>query len=227
MSRNAEIQTEIIRRVLLWLLRDLYVDHATRIGGPMARDTVKLKALADDTPIEDLVAAANARLPHGSQVVAMRVFAAVSNIRHRDREYRGNASMQHAIAAVNEYRDINEVDRSAELGSVMLEAWKDAGGDVNRLLSPGVTGRIVQRIRKRPKLLDMDDYHSDCGTAHCIAGWYAFETGVDRLEKEFGTLPLAILVFAANHPGEPLPYMGTDQAAGRRELRRLGKLAGV
>jgi len=53
---------------------------------------------------------------------------------------------------------------------------------------PNLVQRIAQIITENPNSLDMSDWHSGCGTTHCLAGWATtiHPQGVE-LEKMIGT----------------------------------------
>lgn len=108
-----------------------------------------------------------------------------------------------------------------DFGACLLRAYALVGGVVELVRSPGVTRRLIEKVDADSSSLDMDTFHNLCGTAHCIAGWYAYLAGAHSVERAIGPRATAYLVFAAEHPGESLPYTGTDMACGREEIERL------
>ncbi len=43
--------------------------------------------------------------------------------------------------------------------------------EVPRAPFPGLAARVLEQITGHPESLNMDEWHSDCGTKHCFAGW--------------------------------------------------------
>ncbi len=88
--------------------------------------------------------------------------------------------------------------------------WADLEGaigidEVPRGPVTGLAARVLEQITGHPESLDMDEWHSDCGTKHCFAGWavtLAGEAG-EAAEGRLGTASAAsILLGGSEHPFE-------------------------
>jgi len=78
----------------------------------------------------------------------------------------------------------------------------DAILDVD-LRSPGLAARVAAQIQVNPDTYDQMNWHSDCGTRHCAAGWCCVLADVPKeIEERLGTKHAALLAL-----GLPL---GTD-----------------
>ena len=92
--------------------------------------------------------------------------------------------------------------RGANLRWANLE---DAIGidEVPRSPVPGLAARVLEQITGHPQLLYMAEWHSDCGTKHCFAGWavtLAGEVG-KAAEGRLGTASAArLLLGGSDHP---------------------------
>lgn len=67
--------------------------------------------------------------------------------------------------------------------------------------------RMAAAVGERGQYLSMRQWHSDCGTAHCRAGWavtLAGEAGRDA-EIVYGTPRAAEAIYQASYPGRAIP----------------------
>ena len=83
-----------------------------------------------------------------------------------------------------------------------------------------IDGAVWNAVNKHE--FDMLDWHSECGSVHCWAGWAVtlHPQGVD-LERKFGTSVAAALIYNACSKSERVPnwYMSNEHAlAAIREL---------
>ena len=69
--------------------------------------------------------------------------------------------------------------------------------------------------------LDMRVWHSECGTAHCRAGWVVTLAGDAgrALEARIGTANAAHLIYAASDPTRPLVDFYASGAEALRDMR--------
>jgi uncharacterized protein YjbI with pentapeptide repeats len=85
--------------------------------------------------------------------------------------------------------------------------------------------KILAEVAENPESLDMDHYHRNCGSTHCLAGWAIHLAGKRgyELEERLGALVAGGLIYSASRPG-PLPnFFATDDAA----LADLRKAVGI
>lgn len=76
--------------------------------------------------------------------------------------------------------EISELDVDGDVHiNNNIWTWKGIPGppieDQRKLLS-----MIADKVRKNPDSLDMNDWHSDCGTTSCLAGWAQILSGRPR-----------------------------------------------
>ena len=84
--------------------------------------------------------------------------------------------------------------------------------------------RVVYEAASRPGALDMEVWHSRCGTAHCRAGWIVDLAGAAgaALEKKLGTSAAAALIYQASDPEIPeIPDWHQDDAAALADMARM------
>lgn len=120
---------------------------------------------------------------------------------------------------------VDDVQEPFDMGAAMLRAWQEAGGSAEIFVREKITEKLLASVdAETQEGLCMSRFHSGCNTSHCIAGWYAHLLRQPAVERAFGTRVTAYLAFAANHPGQALPYTGSLMEAGVEELRRLKRL---
>jgi hypothetical protein len=74
--------------------------------------------------------------------------------------------------------------------------------------------------------LDMDSWHSSCGTAHCRAGWaVTLHPQGKKLEDKYGTNAAAALIYKVCSISERTPNWFADNADALADIRRLAALA--
>jgi uncharacterized protein YjbI with pentapeptide repeats len=76
------------------------------------------------------------------------------------------------------------------------------------LASPGLAARVLAQIKAHPETHDQSEWHSDCGTKHCVAGWACVLAEVPAdIEACLGTAHAARLALgldlSAECPFEP------------------------
>ena len=116
-------------------------------------------------------------------------------------------------------RGVNLTDanlRGANLRGVNLEGAYLNGADLTGVQIDYDIPKVANLIGKilDADRLDMSDWHSECGTAHCLAGWattLAGEAGA-KLEKEIGTAAAGALIWHAS-TGEIPDFYNSDKYA--------------
>ena len=99
--------------------------------------------------------------------------------------------------------DLREADLE---DSYFREAYLEGAigiDEVPRGPVPGLAARVLEQITGHPESLDMDSWHSDCGTKHCFAGWAVTLSGEagGAAEKRLGTDSAArLLLGGSGHP---------------------------
>lgn len=86
---------------------------------------------------------------------------------------------------------------------------------------PNIDKAILNLIEENPSSFDMSVWHSECGTAHCRAGFavkLAGEAGAE-LERLIGTANAATLIYGASRPGIPIPDFFTSRASALADLK--------
>lgn len=223
--------TEFARRIALWSMRNIVPRFVAIPDGP---DGDSFRELDDQVTIErmlstfvGLVSADSKYVDGGRYYVGEH--EPLRRIYYSLRYHHRTSSVLKAADSVRESDD-EQLQRG--FSRALADSWVAAGGSAEVLTHPGITAQLVRNVRENPEALVMCRFH--CGTAHCIAGWYAhlaatmngymrFEV-INKLDHMLDTDLAALLIFASNHPGEVLPYIGTDQDLGWHEIDRLEKL---
>lgn len=89
---------------------------------------------------------------------------------------------------------------------------------------PDLHARVADKVAEG--LLDMDWWHTECGTKHCLAGWAVVLAGERgrELEKDIDTGPAGVLIYYASTGF--IPDVAQDTAGAAREaLARAGRSA--
>jgi len=60
--------------------------------------------------------------------------------------------------------------------------------------------------------LNMDSWHSECGTVHCLAGWACHLANDKELEKKYTTKTLGALIFQKSCGEIPNFYSSDEEA---------------
>jgi uncharacterized protein YjbI with pentapeptide repeats len=121
-----------------------------------------------------------------------------------------DASLRHAdLGDANLHRaDLRGANlRGANLGHADL-GDADLGGaagadEVPRAPVAGLAAAVLRQITEHPETWDQEVWHSDCGTAHCCAGWAVVLAGGagPRAEARLGTgAAAALLLGGVRHP---------------------------
>ena len=76
----------------------------------------------------------------------------------------------------------------ANLSGANLRGADLSGANIDYQIQPNLLKEIAETVIKTPESLQMNAWHSECGTAHCVAGWAcALNPVAAKLEKELGT----------------------------------------
>jgi len=95
--------------------------------------------------------------------------------------------------------------RSADLHGADLRGAAGAS-DVPRAPVPGLAAAVLRQITEHPDTWDQGVWHSECGTAHCCAGWAVVLAGKagKAAEARLGTASAArLLLGGEGHPFDP------------------------
>ena len=102
--------------------------------------------------------------------------------------------------------------RGANLSGVNLRRADLSGVNLSEINFKQITTKRTPRIKnihqsvakavQGGNKLDMSDWHPECGTKHCRAGWVVVLAGAagEELEKKLGTSAAAALIYAASDP---------------------------
>lgn len=78
--------------------------------------------------------------------------------------------------------------RGANLRGAYLQRSNLKGADLDFDIQQGLLEDIVKIVTKEEDKLEMDKWHSDCGTTHCLAGWACrLNSRARQLENSHGT----------------------------------------
>ena len=148
------------------------------------------------------------------------------------------------LAAARECGDVlQHVPDALRTREMCLEAVRKAGNalrNVPEALQREVVERIIpdapvvadihravaDAVGEHGEALDMQDWHSDCGTAHCRAGWAVALAGTEgaELENEYQTqLSAAAIYFASDPKMQVLPDFFAGDDAALADIRRMAE----
>ncbi len=110
--------------------------------------------------------------------------------------------------------------RGSNLSGSDLSDSDLSGSDLSGIPKIPNIHQAVYDAASKPDALDMGQWHNECGTAHCRAGWVVTLAGDGgkALEWVMGTSTAATLIYLASDPqrwqNERLPdfYCGNDDA---------------
>ena len=118
----------------------------------------------------------------------------------------------------------------ANLSRANLEGAKLRGAKLPYFDKTPIIKNIHQKVyyaANQEDALDMSDWHSDCGTVHCWAGWIVELAGEDgkRLEEMTDTPIAAALILMKSDPelGE-IPDWYSDKETALSKMKRLAEL---
>ena len=75
--------------------------------------------------------------------------------------------------------------------------------------------KILKQIESNPACFDMDSWHSECGTVHCLAGWTIALAGEEgkKLELDLHTSTAGTLIYQKSEGFVPDFYSATKEKA--------------
>jgi len=86
----------------------------------------------------------------------------------------------------------------ADLSGADLRGVSLRGAILDFQIQEGLLQQIAALVLSNPELLQMENWHSDCGTTHCLAGWACELNPVAKeLEKSHGTSFSGLLTLGA------------------------------
>ena len=92
---------------------------------------------------------------------------------------------------------------------------------------PNIHKLVYEAVLSSPEKLRMGEWHSQCGTAHCRAGWIvaiAGDQGTD-LEESLGTAHAAALICqASGHPVQIRRFYFDSRVEALADMKRMAVL---
>ena len=98
-----------------------------------------------------------------------------------------------------EKADLRDADlRGANLEHATLRKAKLSNAKIDYQIQDGLIKTIADTVLKNPEQLEMDSWHTSCGTNHCLAGWACrLNETAAILEATHGTQVAALLTLGA------------------------------
>jgi hypothetical protein len=109
-----------------------------------------------------------------------------------------NLSYANLSYAILSYADLRDADLS---GANLRDAnLRDANGLPIAADAQQRLRAVASHVLDHPQILQMESWHSECGTTHCLAGWAIHQAGTlgEVLEKLHGPYMAGLLLLGAN-----------------------------